>query len=64
VGCAGTCKGGQGAGLELGGDVGVAISACVRAVRAGAVEGGGGTDERGPRDSGTDARAHNGPKRR
>jgi hypothetical protein len=29
-----------------------------------AVEGGGGTGERGPRDSGTDARAHNGPKRR
>jgi hypothetical protein len=35
VGCAGTCRGGQGAGLELGGDVGVAISACVRAVHAG-----------------------------
>jgi hypothetical protein len=26
---------GQGAGLELGGDVGVAISACVRAIRPG-----------------------------
>jgi hypothetical protein len=35
VGCAGTCRGGQGAGLELGGDVGAAISACVHAVRAG-----------------------------
>jgi hypothetical protein len=34
-GCAGTCRGGQGAGLELGGDMGAAISACVRAVRAG-----------------------------
>jgi hypothetical protein len=34
-GCAGTCRGGQGAGLELGGDVGAAISACVHAVRAG-----------------------------
>jgi hypothetical protein len=32
VGCAGTCRGGQGAGFELGGDV---SSACVRAVRAG-----------------------------
>jgi hypothetical protein len=35
VGCAGTCRGGQGAGLELGGDVGVVISACVCAIRAG-----------------------------
>jgi hypothetical protein len=34
-GCAGTCRGGRGAGLELGGDVGVAILACVRAVRIG-----------------------------
>jgi hypothetical protein len=34
-GCVGTCRGGRGAGLELGGDVGVAISVCVRAVRAG-----------------------------
>jgi hypothetical protein len=32
VGCAGTCRGGQGASLEIGGDV---SSACVRAVRAG-----------------------------
>jgi hypothetical protein len=40
--------------LELGGDMGAAISMCVRAVRAG---------ERGPRDSGTDARAHDRPKR-
>jgi hypothetical protein len=30
-GCVGTCRGGQGAGLELGGDVGVAISMCMRA---------------------------------
>jgi hypothetical protein len=35
VGCAGTCRGGQGAGLELGGDVGAAISTYMRAVRAG-----------------------------
>jgi hypothetical protein len=35
VGCAGTCRGGQGAGLELGGDVGATISTCVRVVRAG-----------------------------
>jgi hypothetical protein len=35
VGCAGTCRGGQGTGLELGGDVDTTISACVRAVRAG-----------------------------
>jgi hypothetical protein len=34
-GCAGTCRGGQGAGLELGSDVGTAISACVHAVRVG-----------------------------
>jgi hypothetical protein len=34
-GCAGTCRGGRGAGLELGGDVGAAISACVHAIRAG-----------------------------
>jgi hypothetical protein len=34
-GCAGTCRGGRGAGLELGGDVGATISTCVRAVRAG-----------------------------
>jgi hypothetical protein len=34
-GCAGTCRGRRGAGLALGGDVGAAISACVRAVRAG-----------------------------
>jgi hypothetical protein len=35
VGCAGTCRGGRGAGLELGGDVGAVISACVRSVRVG-----------------------------
>jgi hypothetical protein len=35
VGCAGTCRWGQGAGLELGGVVGATISVCVRAVRAG-----------------------------
>jgi hypothetical protein len=36
-----------------------------RGPRRRAVEGeGGGTGERGPRDSGTNARAHNGPKRR
>jgi hypothetical protein len=47
--------------------VGAAISACVhaRGPRRRAVEGGGGgTGERGPQDSGTDARAHNGPKHR
>jgi hypothetical protein len=66
VGCVGTCRGGQGAGLELGGIVGAAISACVCAVHTGEQlnEGGKGTGERGPRDSGTDARAHNRPKRR
>jgi hypothetical protein len=65
VGCAGTCRGGEVAGLELSGDVGAAISACVHGPRRRAVEGGwGGTGERGPRDSGTDARAHNRPKRR
>jgi hypothetical protein len=32
--CAGTCRGGGGAGLELGGDVGATISTCMRAVRA------------------------------
>ena len=35
MGCAGTCRGGLGAGLELGGNVGAVISACMRAVRAG-----------------------------
>jgi hypothetical protein len=35
VRCPGTCRGGQGVGLELGGDVGAAISACVCAVCAG-----------------------------
>jgi hypothetical protein len=55
VGVCGTCRGGRDAGLELGSDVGATISACVRAVPA---------CERGPRDSGTDARAHDGPKRR
>jgi hypothetical protein len=35
VGCVGTCRGGHGAGLELGGDVGATISACLHAVRAG-----------------------------
>jgi hypothetical protein len=65
VGCAGTCRGGRGVGLDLGGDVGTTISACVCAVRAGErLKEGGGTGERGPRDSGTDARAHNRPKRR
>jgi hypothetical protein len=34
-GCVGTCRGGRVAGLELGGDVGTTISACVRVVRAG-----------------------------
>jgi hypothetical protein len=34
-GCVGTCRGGQGAGLELGSDVGTTISAFVHAVRAG-----------------------------
>jgi hypothetical protein len=65
-GCAGTCRGGRGADLELGGDVGTTISACVRVVCTGErlKEGRKGTGERGPRDSGTDARAHDGPKRR
>jgi hypothetical protein len=64
-GCAGTCRRGQGAGLELGSDVGTAISACVHAVRVGErLKEGGGTGERGPRNRGTDARAHDGPKRR
>jgi hypothetical protein len=62
-GCAGTCRGGRGADLELGGDVGATISVCVRAVRAGErLKEGAGTGERGPRNSGTDARAHDGPK--
>jgi hypothetical protein len=65
VGCAGTCRGGRGASLELGGDEGATILACVRAVRAGErLKEGGGTGERGLRDSGTDARAHDRPKRR
>jgi hypothetical protein len=65
VGCAGTCRWGEGAGLELGGIMGTAISACVRVVRAGErLKEGGGTSERGPWDSGTDTRAHNRPKRR
>jgi hypothetical protein len=34
-GCAGTCRGGRGAGLELGGDVGATILACVRTVHTG-----------------------------
>jgi hypothetical protein len=34
-GCAGTCRGGQGASLGLGGDVGATISVCVRVVHAG-----------------------------
>jgi hypothetical protein len=64
-GCAGTCRGGRGAGLELDGDVGASILACVRAVRAGErLKEGGGAGKRGPRDRGTDARAHDGPKRR
>jgi hypothetical protein len=63
-GCVGSCRGGGGAGLELGGDVGVAILVCVRAVRAGErLKEGGGTGEWGPWDSGTDVRAHDGPKR-
>jgi hypothetical protein len=63
-GCAGTCRGGQGAGLELGGDVGATISVCVRAVYAGErLKEGGGTRERGPWDSVMDARAHDRPKR-
>ena len=63
MGCAGTCRGGRGASLELGGDEGATILACVRAVRAGErLKEGGGTGERGLRDSGTDARAHDRPK--
>jgi hypothetical protein len=38
-GCTGTCRGGRGAGLELGGDVGATISACVRAVEGGDTDG-------------------------
>jgi hypothetical protein len=50
-----------GAGWRRGrGDLGVRA----RGPRRQAVEGGGGTIEWGPRDSGTDARAHDGPKRR
>jgi hypothetical protein len=65
VGCAGTCRWGQGAGLELGSVVGTTILACMHAVRAGErLKEGGGTGERGPRDSGTDARAHKRPKHR
>jgi hypothetical protein len=65
VGCAGTCRGGRCADLELGGDEGAAISACVCAVRAGErLKEGGETGEWGPRGSGTDARAHDRPKRR
>jgi hypothetical protein len=65
VGVCGDLKRGRGASLELGGDVGTAISACVRAVRAGErLKEGEGTGERGPRDSGTDARPHDRPKRR
>jgi hypothetical protein len=64
VGCAGTCRGGRGAGLELGGDVGATISTCVRVVRASErLKEGGGTGEWGPWDSSTDARAHDRPKR-
>jgi hypothetical protein len=48
VGCAGTCRVGQGAGLVLGGNLGVRA----RGPRRRAVEGGGGgTGERGPRDT-------------
>jgi hypothetical protein len=48
-GCAGTCRGGRGAGLELGGDVGAAISACVHVVRVGKrLKEGEGTGELGP----------------
>ena len=65
MGCAGTYRGGHGAGLELGSDMGAVILSCVRAVRAGErLKEGGGTGERGLRDSGTDARAHDRPKRR
>jgi hypothetical protein len=46
-GCAGTCRGGRGAGLELGGNVGATISSCMRAVRAGErLKEGGGRDWR------------------
>jgi hypothetical protein len=45
--------------------VGVAISACMRAVRAGErLREGRGTSKSGPRNSDMDARAHNGPGRR
>jgi hypothetical protein len=51
--------------LELGGDVGTSISACVRAVRAGErLKEGGGTGEWGPQDNDRGARAQDGPKRR
>jgi hypothetical protein len=45
--------------------VGAAVSACVRAVRAGErLKEGRGPGKRGPRNSDTGARAHNGPRSR
>jgi hypothetical protein len=61
----GDLRRGWDAGLALGGDVGAAISACVCAVRAGErLKEWRETGKRGPRNSDTDARAHNGPRRR
>jgi hypothetical protein len=61
----GDLKRGRDAGLALGGDVGAAISVCVRAVHAGErLKEGRRTDKQGPRNSDTDARAHDGPGRR
>jgi hypothetical protein len=48
--------------LALGGDVGVAISVCVRAVRVGErLKEGRETGKRAPWNSDTNERAHNGP---
>jgi hypothetical protein len=64
-GCGGTCGGDRDAGLALGGNVGAAISACVRVVHASErLKEGRETGKRVPRNSDTDARAHTGLGRR
>jgi hypothetical protein len=62
--CGGTCRGGRGAGLELGGNVGATIPTYVRAVRAGEQLKEGGGKGLASEAHSTDARAHDGPKRR